>query len=89
MITEIITSVLILFAVGINAYLSHLNKKIYDQKTEILEGRIEHLQNLYTPVLKVIETYYADREDYQSAQNVKELLHAITKTNESLNQNKK
>lgn len=68
----------------INPLVSWLNSRLYKQKSEILQERIEHISNLYLPLLIVIKNYYADREDYENAQNIKDLIKNIIESNETI-----
>ena len=67
----------------INPLVSYLNGRLYKQKTELLEDRIEHISKLYLPILILIRNYYADREDYENAQKCKELMDNVLKTDEA------
>lgn len=68
----------------INPIVSYLNSRLYKQKSELLEDRIDHITKLYLPILVVIRNYYADREDYDNAQKCKELMDNVFKADEAI-----
>lgn len=68
----------------INPLVSWLNSRLYKQKSEILQERINHISNLYLPLLIVMKNYYADKEDYENAQNIKDLIKKVVELDESI-----
>lgn len=80
--------IIVLSVIGLvlilNILASYLNARLYKQKCEFLEDRIDNVTKLYEPVLSILTNYYVDREDYKNAQKCVELISSIHSSDEVL-----
>lgn len=81
---EVIIISIILISVIVNAITAYFLHKSHKAKSELLNNRIESISELYLPVLEVMRSYYADRENYLLAKRCKDLIKSITDTDNEL-----